>query len=277
MHLFYNKSKQLRNFWWIVVFFLVLGSFTLPALLIAKHYGWEVTMLMQALIVVAASYVCQLLRRKPLTEVIGSLDSLWAKNFGIGLGIGAALMFIPATFLYLGGWVTWQTTSFDLNMIIQAAGIFLCVAVAEEFLFRGFLFQRLGNGLGYVPAQILISAYFLLTHFNNPGMTGNTRVIASVNIFLASILFGWAFIKTKSLSMPLALHFMANFVQGTVLGFGVSGNEQSGLLKPVFNQAPVWLTGGSFGLEASVPGLIGVLLALVVLGFWSRDPVMVGE
>lgn len=73
--------------------------------------------------------------------------------------------------------------------------------------------------------------------------------------------------------MPLAIHFMANFVQGTILGFGVSGGEQAGLLKPVFNQAPQWLTGGSFGLEASVPGLICVLLALVVMGIWKGDSI----
>ena len=273
MHLFYNKNKQLRNIWWVALFFLVLGSLTLPAILVANHYGWEVSMLMQALIVVTANFIMQAFRRKPITELTGSLNSLWIKNFGIGLGIGAALMLIPAGLLYLGGWVAWQATSFDLNTVMQAAGLFLCVAVAEEFLFRGFLFQRLGNGLGYVPAQIIIPAYFLLTHMNNPGMTGNSQILASVNIFLASILFGWAFIKTKSLAMPLAIHFMANFVQGTILGFGVSGGEQTGLLKPVFNQAPQWLTGGSFGLEASVPGLICVVMALVLIGIWRRETV----
>ncbi len=273
MHLFYNKNKQLRNIWWVAVFFLVLGSLTLPAILVANHYGWEVSMLMQALIVVAANFVSQSLRRKPMTEISGILNSIWVKNFGIGLGIGAALMLIPAGLLYLGGWVTWQATSFDLNTVMQAAGLFLCVAVAEEFLFRGFLFQRLGNGFGYVASQLVMAGYFLLTHMNNPGMIGSTRMIASVNIFLASILFGYAFIKTKSLAMPLAIHFMANFVQGTVLGFGVSGGEQTGLLKPIFNQAPQWLTGGSFGLEASLPGLICVLLALVVMGIWRGGTV----
>lgn len=275
MNFFLNKNKQLRNIWWVALFFLVLGSLTLPAILIAKHYGWEVSMLMQALIVVTANFIMQALRRKPITELIGSLNLLWVKNFGIGLGIGASLMLVPAGLLYLGGWVTWQITSFDLNNIIQAAGLFLCVAVAEEFLFRGFLFQRLGDGFGYVASQLVMAGYFLLTHMNNPGMTGSTRVVASVNIFLASILFGYAFIQTKSLAMPLAIHFMANFVQGTVLGFGVSGNEQTGLLKPIFNEAPKWLTGGSFGLEASVPGLICVLLALVVMWMWRRDSIKV--
>jgi membrane protease YdiL (CAAX protease family) len=132
-------------------------------------------------------------------------------------------------------------------------------------LFRGFVFQRLISGLGQWPAQLIIAAFFLLTHLNNPGMTGTVKVMASINIFLASILFGVAFIRTRIVAKPLGMHWMANWVQGGILGFGVSGTEQLGLLKPVFGAAPAWLTGGQFGLEASLPGLICVVIALLVL------------
>jgi hypothetical protein len=100
-------------------------------------------------------------------------------------------------------------------------------------------------------------------------MMGDVKVLASINIFIASLVFGLAFICTKSLAMPLGLHFMANLMQGGVLGFGVSGTEQSGLLKPVFSEVPVWLTGGQFGLEASVPGLIFVVGTLMLLYKWK--------
>ena len=95
-------------------------------------------------------------------------------------------------------------------------------------------------------------------------MTGIVKVMASINIFLASILFGLAFVRTRSLAMPLGLHWMANWVQGGILGFGVSGTEQLGLLKPVFGNVPAWLTGGQFGLEASLPGVICVLIFLFI-------------
>ncbi|MCG7754335.1 hypothetical protein [Flavihumibacter cheonanensis] len=62
---------------------------------------------------------------------------------------------------------------------------------------------------------------------------------------------------------------MANWVQGTLLGFGVSGNEQVSLLKPVFTNTSAWLTGGNFGLEASVPGLISVIIATILLYRWK--------
>jgi uncharacterized protein len=71
-------------------------------------------------------------------------------------------------------------------------------------------------------AQLPMAGYFLLIHMNNPGITGNTKLLASANIFLASIMFGLAFIRTGS----LALHFIANWAQGTLLGFGVSGMKR---------------------------------------------------
>jgi hypothetical protein len=124
--------------------------------------------------------------------------------------------------------------------------------------------------LGQWPAQLITAAFFLLTHLNNPGMTGAIKIMAGVNIFLASILFGLAFIRTRSLAMPLGLHWMANWTQGAILGFGVSGIRQLGFLKPVFGEAPAWLTGGPFGLEASAPGLICIVAALLLLIMWRR-------
>jgi membrane protease YdiL (CAAX protease family) len=148
--------------------------------------------------------------------------------------------------------------------------LFAGVAAAEELLFRGFVFQRLISGLGQWPAQLITAAFFLLTHLNNPGMTGTVKVIASINIFLASILFGLAFVRTGSLAMPLGLHWMANWVQGGILGFGVSGTEQLGLLKPVLGETPAWLTGGQFGLEASLPGLFCLVVILIVSYRWKN-------
>jgi uncharacterized protein len=100
-------------------------------------------------------------------------------------------------------------------------------------------------------------------------MTGVLKTLASINIFIASIMFGIAYIKTASLAMPLGLHFMANFMQGTVFGFGVSGDKDPSLLKPVFDNVPIWLSGGNFGIEASILGLCFVIMITIYLHFWN--------
>lgn len=269
MNIFLNNKRQLRNIWWAAIFILVLALITVPFILLSQTYKWEITITHQAIIVFAASWICQFMRKQPLTELTGAINGQWFTNLINGSGIGAALMLVPALFLYLGGWMTLQTSSLNIIPLLSATGIFIAVAVAEELLFRGFLFQRLMAGFGIWVAQLVMAGYFLLIHLNNPGMTGSIKLLASVNIFLASIMFGLAFIKTKSLAMPIGFHFMANWVQGTLLGFGVSGNEEISLLKPVFHNASQWLTGGNFGLEASVPGLICVIISIIFLYKWK--------
>lgn len=260
-----NSERQLRNGWWILIFFLVLALLLFPTLLTAQQNNKEVSIGFQAIIIVLASITCQLLRRRPVAELFGKFDVHWLKELCAGGLIGSAIMLFPALILGIFGWVKWQWNPEGVSTLLSSALLFAGVAVAEELLFRGFVFQRLIAGLGHWAAQLIIAAYFLLTHLSNPGMTGSVKMLAGINIFLASILFGLAFIQTKSLAMPLGLHFMANFVQGGILGFGVSGTEQSGLLIPTFGDAPAWLTGGQFGLEASLPGLLSVVITLLLL------------
>jgi hypothetical protein len=262
---FLNSERQLRNGWWILLFFLGLASFLVPTLLIAQQHERDVSISWQATIIFLVSILCQLLRQKPLAELLGSFDVRWLKELFLGILLGSALMLIPAFILGILGWVDWRWSLVGLSVLASSVSLFAGVAVAEELLFRGFVFQRLISGLGMWPAQLIAAAFFLLSHMNNPGMTGSTKVMAGINIFLASIMFGLAFVQTESLAMPLGLHWMANWMQGGILGFGVSGSEQSGLLKPVFGNAPVWLTGGQFGLEASLPGLLCVLIILFML------------
>ena len=266
---FLNSERQLRNGWWILIFFLVLASILMPALLVAQQNSMDVSIGLQAVIIVIASWICQLLRRKSLAELLGKFNMRWLKEFCLGGLAGSALMLVPALIMWFLGWVHWQWNPIGFSTLMSIVLLFVGVAVAEELLFRGFIFQRLIAGLGQWPAQLILAGYFLLTHLNNPGMTGDVKILASINIFIASLMFGVAFIRTKSLAMPLGLHFMANLTQGGVLGFGVSGTDQSGLLKPVFNEVPEWLTGGQFGLEASVLGLVCVVITFILIQRWD--------
>jgi membrane protease YdiL (CAAX protease family) len=266
---FLNSERQLRNGWWILIFFLVLASILMPALLVAQQNSMDVSIGLQAIIIVIASWICQLLRRKSLTELLGKFNMRWLKEFCLGGLTGAALMLVPALIMWFLGWVHWQWNPIGFSTLMSIVLLFVGVAAAEELLFRGFIFQRLIAGLGQWPAQLILAGYFLLTHLNNPGMTGDVKILASINIFIASLMFGVAFIRTKSLAMPLGLHFVANLTQGGVLGFGVSGTDQWGLLKPVFNEVPEWLTGGQFGLEASVLGLVCVVITFILIQRWD--------
>lgn len=270
-NIFLTPGKEIKNFWWVVIFFLILTSLLFPLIILADRFSFKITMLHQLLLILVVSMICQMLRHQSIFELTGNLNFRWLKELSIGLLIGAALMILPVLLLTIMGYIHWERDVFSFSTIASGVQIFLFAAIAEELLFRGFLFQRLIQAFGKWPAQLLVAGLFLLTHLNNPGMTGIVKTLASMNIFIASILFGVAFLKTKSLAMPLGLHFMANFTQGTLLGFGVSGEKDPGLLKPVFDNAPLWLSGGDFGIEASATGLFFVILIYVLLNLYLTN------
>jgi uncharacterized protein len=266
---FTNGELKIRNIWWVIIFFLILSALLFPLIFLADYYNFEIEIWQQAIIILIVTVVCQLLRRKPQTEWLGKINLNWFKEFFIGLGIGAALMILPALTLTVFGYVHWQLNTFSFFSIIPGIALMASVAFAEELLFRGFIFQRLIDAFGKWPAQLLLGGLFLLTHLNNPGMTGFTSFLASINIFIASLLFGMAYLKTKSLALPIGLHFMANLTQGVILGFGVSGENSTSLFKPIFSNSPNWLTGGMFGLEASIFGLLVLVATTVAFVKWK--------
>ncbi|HRG79736.1 MAG TPA: type II CAAX endopeptidase family protein [Cyclobacteriaceae bacterium] len=263
-HIFFTTTHNVRSIWWVVIFFLILFLLLFPIIFLAEYYGFEITFWLQAILILAVSILCQALRRNPLNELTGKINPSWFRELFIGLAIGAVLMILPALLLTLFGTIHWQVNEVSLTAVSSGIIVMMGVVLAEELLFRGFIFHRLIESFGQWPAQLLLAGMFLLTHLNNPGMTGTIKIIASINIFIASILFGISYIKTKNLAMPIGLHFMANVVQGTLLGFGVSGEQQSSLFTPVFGNTPTWITGGSFGLEASI---VGLLTLVIITGF----------
>lgn len=263
---FLNANRRLRSGWWIALFFVILTALLLPLILTAGETG--VPVYQQALVVLAASLICQALRRRPIAELLGALDWRWPQQALLGVGAGALLMAAPALLLAAGGAVTWRLNANWAEAIAPALGVLAAAAVTEELLFRGFLFQRLIDGAGVLIAQLLIAALFVLIHSDALKELGPLSYLAGANIFLASIMFGLAYLRTRSLALPSGLHFAANAMQGPLLGFGVSGNAEPSVLSVQLGGAPDWATGGSFGLEASVPGFVCVLLLTLVLWRW---------
>lgn len=266
--LFLNTDRRLRSGWWIALFFVVLAALLLPLILSAHDSNAGVPLYQQAGIVILASLICQLLRRRAVSEMFGVADLRWSRDLLVGVVLGALLMLVPAALLFASGLVTLQVNAPALAGIWPVIGVLAAAAVTEEVLFRGFLFQRFIDGLGVWPAQFVIAALFTLTHSDALWEIGVQGFLAGANIFLASIMFGLAFLRTRSLALPLGLHFAANVVQGPLLGFGVSGDDQPGWLTPVMSGDQSWMTGGAFGLEASVPGFVSVVVMTLLLRAW---------
>ncbi|MCT8138771.1 CPBP family intramembrane metalloprotease [Anaerobacillus sp. CMMVII] len=94
-----------------------------------------------------------------------------------------------------------------LNRIIVLflLGITL-VPIMEELLFRGYLLNKWGESIGVTKAVIFSSFLFGLLHLD-------TGFIAH---FVSAIFYSFAYIKTKSLLVPIILHAFNNFVAGSI-------------------------------------------------------------
>lgn len=281
---FKNLQGEVRNGWkaggFVLVFLAVATLFNVTAkfLLHVHHVGMLTNVALSLAIALLASWICLAFERKPLASIGYRFDGRWVAEFGLGVLGGAAVLVLAALVSMGAGGFHWIRGAGSLASLGWGLLLFLLVGFNEETLFRGYLFQRLVAGLGEWPAQILLGLLFALSHWGNPGMSGATRVWATVNIALAAVLLGLCYLKTKSLALPIGVHLGWNFTQGNLLGFGVSGTtEAQGLLQPVFHGRPEWLTGGAFGLEASLPCALVCLAAVILLARWkgrglSADP-----
>ena len=81
----------------------------------------------------------------------------------------------------------------------------------------------------------------------------------------AGILLGAAYMLTRRLWLAIGIHATWNFTQGWVFSVPVSGGEAPLGLLITRRAGPEWLTGGAFGLEASVVAMVVATLAGLVL------------
>jgi membrane protease YdiL (CAAX protease family) len=175
----------------------------------------------------------------------------WARELGAGIAGGALLFSIAVGIAAaLGGYHVAGRGA--LATLWAPLALSLISGFAEELLFRGILFNYIERTAGSWIALALTSALFGAAHLFNP----NASWVAAVSIMVeAGILLGAVYMLTRRLWAAIGLHAAWNFTQGWVFGLRVSGTGGGeGLVRGVLT-GPDWLTGGAFGLEASLPAV----------------------
>ncbi len=274
-HVFLDSNDHLRNGWWILIFIaLILASrfvYT-PVSRALQELGaardWLEPLRFGFLLLV--TWICVRLRKERLSSIGFVLDRRWARELGIGSCFGTASALLAVTIIWAVGGVRFELDpARSVAMLAYGVHVFLFVALFEETLFRGFVFQRLVAGAGAWVAQITLGLLFATSHWGNPDMHGATLVWASVELFLGAVLLGLAYLRTRSLALPIGIHLGWNWALGHLLGFGVSGFEQAGWFRPLLQDRPEWVTGGRFGPEASVFAAIVDVLLILMLWKWK--------
>jgi len=194
----------------------------------------------------------------------------WAKQFGIGCAIGFLLVLVAVIPIAIWGGLSLKITLNLLNTARAAAVLAIAIsgALAEELMFRGYPFQRLVEGIGATGAIAVFSVLFGVVHLSNPGAS----VWGLINTVAIGVLLSVTYLRTRALWMPWGFHFAWNTTLGLILGLPVSGFRLFNVAVHATATGPTWLTGGSYGIEASVPGAFAIVVGLVTLWKTSLNP-----
>lgn len=235
---------------------VVALSLLAPVAALTARYWW-VNRLGELVVAITAYAVLVLVeQRRPI-----ELSPRRLPGLGWGLLLGAGLC--TAVILVLAAAGSYRVLAVDPGYAFLPALVStgLTAAVAEELVFRGVLFRLAEDLLGTWAAVAVSGLVFGLAHLGNPDATvwGATAIALEAGVMFAAV-----YAVTRSLWWCMGLHFAWNMVQGPVFGSLVSGaGSASGWLRADF-PGPEWLTGGRFGIEASV---VTVVL-LTGLGVW---------
>ncbi len=293
--IFIHPETKLLRSGWRALLYLILSPFVfiLLAPLLARS-GAEsggiglslpaiITYAVQVVWLLIAAWLCLKYLEKMRVASLGlAFFRGWWRETWLGLLIAALMMSTVVALQFMGGGTRlmisplfWKTVggarSFDFigfGMIARDFALsfvlFALAAAFEELLFRGYPFQTLLRG-GVAPAVpiILLSVFFGLAHLGNPSSTK----FATVNTILAGIWLSVAYLKTRSLWFPTALHLGWNWTMGAFFGIPVSGLKF--VQHPVLlstSDAPLWLTGGGYGCEGGVAATLVLVVAMIVIG-----------
>lgn len=185
-----------------------------------------------------------------------------------GIAAGAGMQALAVAGLALGGWVsvTHQPITNWLHPIpdtIQSGFI-------EEMVFRLVILRLVWRAFGVWPALIASAALFGAAHLSNPNSGWFPALCIAIE---AGIMLATFYIVTGRVWASVGVHMGWNYTQGWIFGAAVSGTSGftgGPLLTTPVPGVPDWLSGGSFGPEASLSGLIvgtvfGVALLIVAI------------
>ncbi|MDR9418265.1 CPBP family intramembrane glutamic endopeptidase [Gracilimonas sp.] len=274
-NLFYNAEENrmralFRVLLFIILFFLASG---LPLLIPIEPISY----LLQSVLSFGVFYLMIRFTDKRPWQFSGlQLNSTWAKECIAGIAIAAFVMGL----IFLGVWGTggleitgfgWERNterSWLIPLLIFLVQM-MSVGFYEEVMARGYLIPNITEGFTFdnfsarkatVFAILISSSFFGILHAGNP----NATLTAVSNIILAGVMLAIPFVVTGRLALSIGLHFSWNFFQGGVFGFRVSGMEIRSSIIQVQQGGPDWWTGGAFGPEAGVIGILGILLIIIM-------------
>lgn len=209
----------------------------------------------------------KLLDRVPFRALGAWFTKGWFAHLVGGTVVGAATLALAVGIAMIFGGLKFQNNEVSGQVIaislIGSLLVFALGAAWEEVVFRGYILQTLSRSNLAWLGIALTSAFFAAIHLGNP----NATAISTIDTLIAGIWFGVAYLKTRDLWFVWGMHFMWNWMLGSVFGIEVSGltNIVSAPLLREIDAGPTWLTGSTYGLEGGIASTIALVVSIGII------------
>ena len=282
MKVFKNEEGEVRSGWKILILFLVeyillfimaniIGSLVVISRSIRENI-YIILMFSQEIVLILTPILSwKVLFKKDLSLIgLKALNKKEVKNLILGLvmGIAAITLAFILTIISKSGVLVNSLLEprFSLSLVVYFI-LFIFVGFAEELLSRGYIIGAMEVSSNNKWFAVMVSAViFSLMHYGNNGFS----LIPFLNIFLVGILFGFMYVKTKSIWLSTGFHITWNFFQGCIYGMPVSGITTPKLYEMTFVGNSI-LNGGTFGPEGGLIVTMVIILMLVSLIFLIKN------
>jgi membrane protease YdiL (CAAX protease family) len=218
------------------------------------------------------------LERKRLKDMWWVFSRKQWQYLAWGLAAGLIEVLLVFGFMVIFGLAkpSWGLSSVPGGTVVMAIGWILASSIlgpiTEEALNRGYWFQNIKRGWGVVPAIIATSLLFGGLHLLNP----NAEMLGAINIMLSGCTYALGLLWLRSLWFPIGWHAAWNFTQFFVAGLPNSGISVSSMglegttlfVSALFG--PRWVTGGEFGMEASLIRTV-ILMGAITGLLWLKQ------
>lgn len=180
------------------------------------------------------------------------------RDLGAGAVWGAFLVVLVVMSMSLLGVYKIKDIAFRSDVIL--ALVFLSFAAfSEEIIFRGYILQTIEKKWGTAAGLTISSLLFGFAHMvNNVGGASQwDKALSCLFLsFEAGLPLAACYLLTRRLWMSIGMHWAWNLFEGPVFGTFVSGTRFGAPLITAKLTGPPLLTGGAFGPEGSLEGLI---------------------
>lgn len=221
------------------------------------------TSLSNGIIIISCIIIWKIFEKKKVSEMGLTNFKEGYKEFILGLLFGAIAISIVAIVLLIMGNVRFVNSLSKPQLsisLLEGVILFVFVGFGEEILGRAYIMSVLKQTRNKWLILMISSIIFAILHLGNDGIS----ILAFINLFLVGLLFGYMFMKSKNIWMPIGYHITWNYFQGYIWGFQVSGITTNGLYK-IENINNNIINGGLFGPEGGLIVTIVICISFYII------------